>query len=249
MADIVRVDADPLPLTGERTAPDIPDERYWFARHVVAYRWTLGLAQGARILDAGAGEGYGPAMLASVADHVVACDLETTVLSRAQRRYPIDGASGNLVAMPFRPGAFDLVVSLQTIEHLHSPLDFLAECHRVLAPDGRLVVSTPNRLTFSPDGVVRNPFHTFEFAPDDLRAALERRFVIDAFLGVHHAARIRWWERRHRESFTERLIREPAPAWPDGLRRFVHASSEADFMISADALDRSLDLLAVARPR
>ena len=82
------------------------------------------------------------------------------------------------------------------------------------AAGGALVVTTPNRLTFSPDGVVRNPFHTFEFAPADLRSALERRFAVDDMLGVFHGPKIRWWERRHRESLTERLIREPVPSGP-----------------------------------
>lgn len=250
MREPLTFDADePLPLTGERTAPDIPDERYWFVRHVVAYRFTEPLVRDARILDAGCGEGYGAAMLAEQARSVAACDLEAPVLARAQRRYPIAGIVGNLVAMPFGSGAFDAVVSMQTIEHLHSPVDFLAECARVLSPAGRLIVSTPNRLTFSPDGIVRNPFHTFEFAPADLEAALARRFELERFLGVFHGPRIRWWERRHRESFTERLIRDPAPAWSDGLRAFVHETSEDDFVLRDTGLDRSLDLLAIARPR
>jgi SAM-dependent methyltransferase len=241
---------EPLPLTGERTAPDIPDERYWFIRHLVAYRAAAALTPQKRVLDAGCGEGYGAALLAIDARTVVACDLEAPVLGRAHRRYPaVDAAAGNLVSMPFADAAFDVVVSMQTIEHLHSPVDFLAECRRVLRPDGTLVLSTPNRLTFSPDGVVRNPFHTFEFAPDDLRGALARRFTDVDLRGVSHGQRIRWWERRHRESFTERLIREPAPAWPDAVRRVVHAVAETDFVISSDDVDRSLDLLAIARPR
>ena len=28
---------DPLPLTGERTVPGIPEENYWFRRHEVVY--------------------------------------------------------------------------------------------------------------------------------------------------------------------------------------------------------------------
>lgn len=243
-------DADePLPLTGERTAPDIPDERYWFIRHVIAYRWVSDRAKDARVLDAGSGEGYGAAMLAETARNVVACDLEAPVLARAQRRYRIAGIVGNLVAMPLADASFDLVVSMQTIEHLHSPVDFLAECGRVLAPTGALVVTTPNRLTFSPEGIVRNPFHTFEFAPSDLRSALTRHFEVEAMLGVFHGPKIRWWERRHRESLTERLIREPVPAWSDQLRRFVHELDEDDFTIGEGNLERSLDLVAVARPR
>ena len=29
----------PLQLTGERTLPDVPEENYWFRRHLVVYRW------------------------------------------------------------------------------------------------------------------------------------------------------------------------------------------------------------------
>jgi SAM-dependent methyltransferase len=243
-------DADePLPLTGERTAPDIPDERYWFVRHLVVYRWAQQFARVKTVIDAGSGEGYGTALLADVAGVAAGCDLEVPVLARGLARYGIPSTAGNLVQLPFRSGSVDLVVSLQTIEHLHSPVDFLAECRRILGPEGRLIVSTPNRLTFSPDGVVRNPFHTFEFSPHDLSAAINRDFEMETMLGVFHGARIKWWERRHRESFTERLIREPAPNWSASLRRFVHETAEPDFLLQEDDLDNSLDLIAVARPR
>ena len=29
----------PLPLTGERTLPDVPEENYWFRRHLAVYEW------------------------------------------------------------------------------------------------------------------------------------------------------------------------------------------------------------------
>ena len=29
----------PLALTGERTLPDVPEENYWFRRHLVVYEW------------------------------------------------------------------------------------------------------------------------------------------------------------------------------------------------------------------
>ncbi len=32
----------PLPLTGERTLPDVPEENYWFRRHLVVYEWIAG---------------------------------------------------------------------------------------------------------------------------------------------------------------------------------------------------------------
>ena len=249
MTESLSFDADaPLPLTGERTAPGIPDENYWFQRHVIAYRYALEAVRGKRVLDAGCGEGYGTDMLAAVAAQTVGVDLEEPVVRRAGALYPrARFETANLVALPYEDGSFDAVVSLQVIEHLHSPQEFLAECRRVLAPGGVLILATPNRLTFSPDGL-RNPFHTFEFAPDELRAAVAQHFGQIEVLGVFHGARIRAIEALIRTSFAERLIAQPAPEWPAWLRARVHAVRERDFRISRARPERSLDLIAIARP-
>lgn len=249
MADpIVFAAEEPLPLTGERTAPDIPDENYWFRRHVVAYRFAARLVAGRRVLDAGCGEGYGTELLASSARTVTGIDLEHPVLARAGARYGSTRfALGNLVGLPFASASFDAVVSLQVIEHLHSPVDFLAECRRVVRPGGLLVLATPNRLTFTPEGAVRNLFHTVEFSPPELRATLARSFSEVELFGVFHGARIRRWSIGG--SFPERLIHEPAPSWSPRLRRRVHRVAEGDFAIRATGLDRSLDLVAVAIAR
>ena len=41
----------PLPLTGERTLPDVPEENYWFRRHLAAYEWIGERVRGLRIAD------------------------------------------------------------------------------------------------------------------------------------------------------------------------------------------------------
>jgi len=242
---------EPLPLTGERTAPGIPEENYWFQRHVVAYDFVARSLAGARVLDAGCGEGYGTDRLTAVAAEVTGVDLEEPVIRRVASRYPrarFDAA--NLVSLPYADGTFDAVVSLQVIEHLHSPQEFLAECARVLAPSGVLIISTPNRLTFSPDGM-RNPFHTFEFAPDELRATIAQQFPSIELAGTFHGARVRLLEMILRRSFPERLIAQPAPEWPGWLRAAVGAVRASDFAIRAEnrsqRLERSLDLVAIAR--
>ena len=238
---------EPLPLTGERTAPGIPEENYWFRRHVVAYDYVAGLVHGARVLDAGCGEGYGTDRLATVAGEATGVDLEEPVIRRATARYPrVHFDAANLVSLPYEDGAFDAVVSLQVIEHLHSPQEFLTECARVLRPSGLLIISTPNRLTFSPDGL-RNPFHTFEFSPDELRATIAQRFDPIELAGVFHGARLRLLEMMIRTPFPERLIRQPAPEWPRWLRSTVASVGAGDFMIRSTRLERSLDLIAIAR--
>ena len=238
---------EPLPLTGERTAPGIVEENYWFRRHVVAYDYVAGLVRGARVLDAGCGEGYGTDRLASVAAEATGVDLEEPVIRRAAALYPrVRFDAANLVSLPYPDGSFDAVVSLQVIEHLHSPQEFLAECARVLAPHGLLIISTPNRLTFSPDGL-RNPFHTFEFSPSELRATIAQRFDSIELAGVFHGARVRLLEMMIRTPFPERLIRQPAPEWPGWLRSAVARVGAGDFVIRPTRLERSLDLIAIAR--
>jgi SAM-dependent methyltransferase len=238
---------EPLPLTGERTAPGIPEENYWFQRHVVAYDFVTRFVRGARVLDAGCGEGYGTDRLTAVTATVTGVDLEEPVIRRAASRYPrarFDAA--NLVSLPYPDGAFDAVVSLQVIEHLHSPQEFLVECARVLAPGGVIIVSTPNRLTFSPDGI-RNPFHTFEFAPEELRTTIAQQFSSIELAGTFHRARLRLLEMILRKPFPERLIEQPVPEWPGWLRGAVERVRPSDFAIRGRRLERSLDLIAIAR--
>lgn len=215
----------------------------------MAYRFVQKLVAGTTVLDAGAGEGYGSAMIAEVAKSVTAIDLEEPVLARATKRYGFDGVLGNLVALPLADSTIEAVVSMQTIEHLHSPVDFVSECARVLRPGGLVVISTPNRLTFSPGGAIRNPFHTFEFSPADLDSLMRRFFTDVSMWGVVHGWKLRAWEVRHREPLSERLIHDPAPSWSPSFRKMVHGVTEKDFRLQTTGIDSSLDLVAVARAR
>jgi SAM-dependent methyltransferase len=238
-----------LILTGERTLPGIPEENYWFQRHVLAYRFAAGHVAGREVLDAGCGEGYGSAILAGVAKSVLGIDLDREVVEHAAESYPaVRFDAGDLGAFPFPDGSFDAVVTLQVVEHLQSPRDFATECARVLRPGGTLVISTPNRLTFSPEGI-RNPFHTVEFAPDELRTLLDARFDVIMLGGTFHGPRLALVERFIRRSLAERLLSQPVPEWPSWLRRLVARVKPGDFRIRDRQVERSLDLVAVARRR
>ena len=169
-----------LPLTGERTVPDVPSENYWFRRHEAAYRFAARHADG-RILDAGSGEGYGAAFLGAVA-----LELEEAAAVHATRQYPgLRVVRGDLCRMPVAPASFDGIVSLQVLEHLWCAERFVERARDILRPGGALVLSTPNRPTFSPDGTL-NPFHSHEYTAEELERLLRRSFDRVELFGVRH---------------------------------------------------------------
>lgn len=236
-----------LTLTGERTLPGIAAENYWFRRHEVAYAWLAPWCLGARVLDAGCGEGYGAAALRRVASGVVAFDYDAAVVAHVGGTYAgIAAVRGDLQRMPFADGGFEVVVNLQTIEHLHDQPGFVRECARVLRPSGTLVVTTPNRLTFSPGRETPlNPFHTRELSPAELTDLLAPEFAVTRMLGIRHGRRIERWEHRHGPLVDAQLASSP-DGWPARLRAFVARLTARDFDVTTDDLDTSLDLLAVA---
>jgi SAM-dependent methyltransferase len=236
-----------LTLTGERTLPGIAAENYWFRRHEVAYDWLAPWCSGAWVVDAGCGEGYGAARLAHGATAIVALDYAPDVVAHVRARYPsLHPVRADLQRLPVADGAAEVVVSLQTIEHLHDQPGFVAECARALRPAGTLVVTTPNRLTFSPNREAPlNPFHTRELSANELRELLAPAFDVSRLLGVSHGARITRWERRHGSLVDAQLVSSP-DGWPCGLRRLVASLRADDFVVSAHDVDASLDLVAVA---
>jgi SAM-dependent methyltransferase len=239
-----------LALTGERTVPGIPEENYWFRRHQAAYLRLVDRCAGARVLEAGCGEGYGAALLARAARLVVGLDYDAITAAHVAARYPqVHVVRGNLVHLPLPDGALDVVANLQVIEHLWDQEAFVAECARVLRPAGTLLITTPNRITFSPGrDTPLNPFHTRELSAAELAGLLERDFVVTRMMGLGHGPRLRRWERRH-GSVMEAQLAGPPETWSPALRTFVAGVSADDFTVSAADVDASLDLVAVAYRR
>lgn len=117
------------------------------------------LPAGGRALEVGCGYGRNLVALASLpAGLVVGCDPWFATLQRAAReRLPSlpAGARARVALvrqehrrLPFRDGAFDLVVLWQVLEHVHggaAKQALLDECVRVLAPGGHVLIETPNQ--------------------------------------------------------------------------------------------------------
>jgi SAM-dependent methyltransferase len=245
-----------LPLTGERTVPDVPEENYWFRRHEAAYVRLLSHCVDAVVLDAGCGEGYGADLLATVARRVVAADYDPPAVAHVRHRYPaVTAVRTNLAVLPVRSAAVDVVGNFQVIEHLWDQEAFLAECHRVLRPGGLLLITTPNRITFSPgQDTPLNPYHTRELDAGELADLLRGTgFTVDFLGGLHHGARLRELDAKYGGSLIDAQVQVvlgqlPGEAtFPAGLLADVVSVRADDFDIHEHDVDASLDLVAVAR--
>ena len=233
-----------LPLTGERTAPGISHENYWFRRHEAAYRWLVAAlpVPGAVVLEAGCGEGYGGQLLADAGAAVVAgLDLDLATLGHAAVAYPgVPVAAANLVALPLADQAVDLVVCSQVVEHLWDQDAFVAECARVLRPGGGLVVTTPNRLTFPPGNV----FHSRELDADELSSLVAQHLEVRSVLGLRPGPRLAADQADSGDLVAAQIT--AAGRLDHALQARVAAVTAADFVVDGHDLPGCLDLVLTA---
>ncbi len=102
---------------------------------------AAGVRSGSRLLDAGCGAGGASVMARHRGAVVTGLDASEGLLELARRRVP-DGVfmSGDLEALPFPDGVFDVVIAASSIQYAGEPLSAVRELARVAAPDGRISV-------------------------------------------------------------------------------------------------------------
>jgi SAM-dependent methyltransferase len=168
------------------------------------------------VLDMGAGDGFVTAEVARVsgARLAVAVDVNTPEPLAARQR-PVQRVVAALPGpLPFPDHCFDVVVTLEVIEHLLDPDALLGEARRLLVPGGHLVLSTP-RL----DGLLVVASLLLGVQPPGLEASSRRRYGNP------------FGEQRpsgHLHLFTRRAMREALAA--NGFR--LDAYAEARFSSS-----------------
>jgi ubiquinone/menaquinone biosynthesis C-methylase UbiE len=97
---------------------------------------------GERALDVGTGAGAFALALAPLVREVVGIDVVPELLAEARRRATENAefVEADAEALPFPPGAFDLVCTARTLHHVPRPELVLAEMTRVLRPGGTMLV-------------------------------------------------------------------------------------------------------------
>lgn len=232
----------PLELTGERTLPDVPEENYWYRRHVAVYEWIAERCRGLRVVDLACGEGYGSELLARSAAEVIGVDANPEAHEHARLRYQRPNLSFRRGLVEGFDEPVDAVVFLQTIEHIHDPAKLLDQIARI-APSA--YISTPNRLTLAgPDAEKsENPWHIVEYDIGQYRELLAPHFDSVEVLGLFHARKLKvhetairfGWDRFHRATHLTKPFYD----------RFIPAISASDFTLRPDGLEKALDFVAI----
>ncbi len=170
-----------------------------WGEHRSRYHFAVTEARGKVVLDVACGTGFGaPILRGGGARAVIGFDLSWDALVACA---PGDGTlfcNSDGTRLPVRDASFDMVTSFETIEHIPNYKDFLRELHRVLRPDGVLVMSTPNALHTKPvNGVPTNPYHVKEFTPAEFHELLSSQFGSVDVYGQRPSAEHRpcpYWE-------------------------------------------------------
>jgi ubiquinone/menaquinone biosynthesis C-methylase UbiE len=257
-------------FTGERVVPDLPALRATFLQSKAVYEFAARRVEGQQVLDCGAGEGYGPALLAEHAACVVALDYSKEAVEFASRKYGgsrgLFFANADASALPFAENSFDTLCCFQVLEHLEDAPSFLFEAKRVLRPGGALIITTPNRFWA---GTGPNPHHVLEYDADELRELLELVFPSVEMLGVFGSERVMSYRAKNRR-IVSRLIALDVFGLryrlPERIREPIHASltriirtftrrqdpqgldelTTDDYPILGEGIEQSIDLMAVA---
>ena len=103
------------------------------------------VGSGKRVLDVGCSSGYLARPLVDRGCVVVGIERDAAAAEMARAVCEdVLVADVETMELPFEDGSFDVVLCGDLVEHLREPEAFLARVRRVLAPGGRVVLSTPN---------------------------------------------------------------------------------------------------------
>jgi len=131
--------------------------RLRFVRNMIDTHWNGNLRdalplKGKQVLDVGCGAGLLCEPLARLGGDVTGVDASAENIGTASTHASGAGLdvrylTGELAQLDI--GTFDLVTSMEVIEHVADKRQFLQDCAETLAPGGLMILSTPNRTAAS----------------------------------------------------------------------------------------------------
>lgn len=145
------------------------------AIHFSRYAIARNLVRGKRVLDVACGEGYGSFLLKQAgARHVTGIDISAETIVKAQETFGSEGISfaamdAASLAESLGDEPFDVIVSIETIEHVSSPESFLHALRKVASADAAIVITCPNDYWYYPEEGMGNPYHTRKYRMEEFQ--------------------------------------------------------------------------------
>jgi SAM-dependent methyltransferase len=216
-----------LEPTGERMIMEhyksSPEDYVIYLLHVATYRFAEQFTHGKRVLDFGCGSGYGSAQIAQTAAHVTAVDVAEDAVAYARTQFRRDNLQFRAIdptaRLPFDDASFDTVLSFQVFEHVLDTAHYLREIRRVLAPQGQLVLVTPDRSTrLLPLQRPWNRWHVHEYGKRELAGTMARYFDRVDVLGMTAKAEMIDIELRRCNKVKWMTLPFTLPIMPDSWR-------------------------------
>ncbi|MGC9610768.1 MAG: class I SAM-dependent methyltransferase [Minisyncoccia bacterium] len=152
--------------------------------HLDRYKFAVSLMpENAVVLDAACGTGYGSQMLAEKAKKVIG--EHALIWGKERHKLPnLEFIKGDLnKSLPFTDGYFDMITSFETLEHVANHENILSEFHRVLKPDGKLIISTPDKEILTNVTHTENKFHIHELSKKEFIDVLNSHFFLKELYG------------------------------------------------------------------
>ena len=159
--------------TAERVSGSDTSDNYVFQRSLLAYVEAAKLVSG-RVLEIGTGSGYGIEVISPNVDSFVTIDkFETSAREKIKGHSNVEFKKMNVPPLTgLEDNSFDVVISFQVIEHIQKDHEFVKEIHRVLKPEGKMIITTPNKSM----SITRNPWHIREYEINVLKEMFEKYF-------------------------------------------------------------------------
>lgn len=169
-------------VTGERLETIVFNEVS--IEHLHRYAMAMELAKNKIVLDIASGEGYGSNLVAQYANKVIGVDISNDAIERARKKYKssnLEFRHGSTSNIPAENNSCDFVISFETIEHHNEHDLMMAEIKRVLKPNGKLLISTPEKKLYSDATNHKNKFHVKELYFDEFKSLISNYFNYSSY--------------------------------------------------------------------
>jgi ubiquinone/menaquinone biosynthesis C-methylase UbiE len=147
-----------------------------YQEHLKRYNFAKKYVERKIVLDIGCGPRSGSFYLAEKAKRIIAIDASKESIEYAKSHFQKENLEYQVMSgtdLKFSDNSFDVVVSLEVLEHIGNYRKYLSEILRVLKSGGIYVLSTPNiKMSRNP-----NPAHIKEFSLRELESLLNEYFV------------------------------------------------------------------------